>query len=65
MDSELYGKKIEDISEVYKGDGVTTCKWCGDTGIMHTFSNDGYFYSDSFCFCSIGWEFSRKTNNGE
>lgn len=57
----MYGKKIEDISEIYKGDGVSTCKWCGNTGMMHTFSNSGYFYGDSFCFCSIGDELSKKT----
>ena len=46
--------KINNINEVYKGDGVNTCKWCGDTGWMHTFGNDGTFYFDAPCFCSIG-----------
>lgn len=50
----LHGNKINNIEEIYKGDGINTCKWCGNTGWMHTFSNDGYFYSDAPCFCSFG-----------
>ena len=53
--------KINDISEIYKGDGITTCKWCGDTGWMHTWSNDGYFYSDAPCsVCDLGHEILKK-----
>jgi hypothetical protein len=49
----MYGKEWNDISEVYKGDGVTACKWCGNTGFMRTF---GYrvFYNDAPCVCKIG-----------
>lgn len=57
MDDEYIfspGRKINDINEIYKGDGVNTCKYCGNTGWMHTWSNDGYFYSDAPCFCKFG-----------
>lgn len=50
MDDEYIfspGRKINDINEIYKGDGINTCKYCGNTGWMHTWSNDGYFYSDA------------------
>lgn len=52
----MAGLKINDINEIYKGDGINTCRWCGDTGWMHTFSNDGYFYGDAPCICSLGHE---------
>ena len=55
--------KINDISEIYKGDGITTCKWCGDTGWMHTFSNDGYFYSDAPCICALGQMVLKEKRN--
>lgn len=58
-------KKIEKIEDVYKGDGVTTCKWCGDTGWMHTLSNDGYFYSDAPCVCKFGDEVSKRRQSEE
>lgn len=52
--SPLYGKKMKSIDEIFKGDGITTCRWCGDTGYMHTYSNAGYFYHDAPCVCKIG-----------
>lgn len=48
-----YGEEIKDISDVYKGDGITTCKWCGDTGFMRSFSYR-IFYNDAPCVCKIG-----------
>ena len=62
MDKEeyMYGRKIMDVNSIYKGDGVTTCKWCGDTGMMHTFSNDGHFYNDAPCWCKVGMELVCK-----
>ena len=54
MNFMIDGRKINNINEIYKGDGITTCKWCGDTGWMHTFSNDGYFYFDAPCICNLG-----------
>lgn len=54
MDTHIYGKKIEKIEDIYKGDGITSCKWCGDTGYMHTFSIAGSFYNDAPCVCKIG-----------
>jgi len=56
-DDNLYwDRKINTVDDIYKGDGINTCKWCGDTGMMHTFSNDGYFYNDAPCICSLGVE---------
>jgi hypothetical protein len=41
--------------EIYKGDGISTCKWCGDTGWMHTFLLDGTLLSDApCCACKLG-----------
>lgn len=50
----IYGKKIHKIEDIYKGDGITSCKWCGGTGYMHTFSTRGTFYNDAPCVCEIG-----------
>jgi len=36
----------------YKGDGITSCKWCGGTGKMNTWGNDGRLLFDTDCwFC--------------
>lgn len=48
-----YGDRINDISDVYKGDGINNCKWCGNTGFMRTFSFL-IFYNDAPCVCKIG-----------
>ena len=53
-------KKINNVSEIYKGDGITTCRRCGNTGLMHTFSNDGYFYDDVPCICDLGRNLLKK-----
>lgn len=50
-------KYFDDINDIYKGDGINTCKWCGDTGWMHTFSwssipeHPFVFYNDAPCMC--------------
>jgi hypothetical protein len=62
-DPDIYGRKIVDVNEIYKGDGITSCKWCGNTGWMHTFSINGFFFHDAPCFCKFGekvWEAERN-----
>jgi hypothetical protein len=54
------GEKMSDTSEIYKGDGVTTCKWCGNTGMMRTFLMSGYFCNDAPCVCKIGQSVLRE-----
>ena len=52
--SSVWGTQAKDANDIYKGDGVNNCKWCGDTGWMHTFSNSGRFYNDAPCICKLG-----------
>ena len=53
-----------DINDIYKGDGVTSCKWCGDTGYMHTFTFTGII-GEALCVCKIGQEILDKKLKGE
>lgn len=37
----------------YKGNGISSCKWCGGTGVMNTWDNDGRLLSGAKCwFCN-------------
>jgi hypothetical protein len=60
LDELHESRRIKNIEDIYKGDGINTCKWCGNTGWMHTYSNDGYFYFDAACFCKFGDEIIRQ-----
>jgi hypothetical protein len=53
------GQGLEYASEIYKGNGRTNCKWCGDTGMMRTFGG-WQFYNDAPCICKIGQAVLRE-----
>jgi hypothetical protein len=54
-----------DTDTIYKGDGVTTCKWCGNTGWMHTFVLTGLLDNDAPCVCIIGQKVLQGLLNNE
>lgn len=45
-----------DMKDVYKGDGIETCKWCGDTGYMRTFTFTKISPHETPCVCKKGQE---------
>ena len=38
----------------YKGDGITTCRWCGNSGRMNTWVDKTIFKDVAYCVCKIG-----------